>query len=467
MHPGELVVTEEEITATARLPPLFESEAEIAEFRRRHAQATAARADISEHKGPAFLGIDSGSTTFKIVLIDEAGRILASHYAPHDDKNVVQAAIAAVTSVVSKLPDGSHVARTTVTGYGEYLLRAALKLDDGVVETVAHLRAARAFMPNATFVLDIGGQDVKAIRASLTDGSIVDVHLNEACSSGCGSFIQTLAATMGIPLEDFSAAGLRSRNPLDLGTRCTVFMNSRVRQSQKDGVPTDDISAGIALAVVRNALFKVIRLHSASDLADANIVVQGGTFLNDSVLRAAEQIIGKPVVRPDVAGLMGALGAALEARRAWNGLADKAAAKTLMLSLDELHGLTWQCNATRCSKCPNQCRLTVHTFSSGVTHVAGNRCERGAVIEVAAPPAPVAEADPDAAGTSASAGAAAPVKQPSDDVPNVAEWQRRRVFKYKPLDPANARRGQIGLPRVLSMWDQYPFWATCLTRLGF
>eukprot|EP00727_Mastigamoeba_balamuthi_P014131 m51a1_g9340 hypothetical protein (1549) ;mRNA; r:62883-68525 len=424
-----------------RLPPLFKGPEEIEAFRARHAKASVARRALAECRPPAFLGIDAGSTTLKVVLVDSEGAMLESFYGCHQG-DPLRCAITAVVPVLERAQAaGVPIARFVVTGYGEYLLRSALHADGGVVETVAHLRAARAFLPDANFVLDIGGQDMKAIRVGAS-GEIADVCLNEACSSGCGSFIQTLASSLGVTVSELAAAGLTSDAPLDLGTRCTVFMNSRVKQAQKDGASLADLSAGLALAVVRNALFKVVRLRSVDELAGARVVVQGGTFLNDSILRAAEYLLDRDIVRPDVAGLMGALGAALEARGMWER--SQRSGDSSMVSLDELRALQWTSEETRCGRCGNNCALTVHRFNNGRSHVTGNRCERGAVV------------GNDAAATEQK-------ERPVD----MFEWQRRRVFQYKPRKPEEAPRGRIGITRTLDMYDKFPFWSTCLGELGF
>eukprot|EP01105_Mastigella_eilhardi_P014525 TRINITY_DN330_c0_g4_i1.p1 TRINITY_DN330_c0_g4~~TRINITY_DN330_c0_g4_i1.p1 ORF type:complete len:1568 (-),score=424.95 TRINITY_DN330_c0_g4_i1:36-4208(-) len=447
----------------SRLQPLFANDEEIAAFRKRHASHTVPRAELAAAAGPLFLGIDSGSTTNKLVLIDDSGRLLDCFYACHQGKNL-RNAVDAVIDLLKRVDatPGTFIAGSGVTGYGEGLLQAALRADVGVVETVAHLRAARFFQPDADFVLDIGGQDMKSMRIG-SDGVISSICLNEACSSGCGSFIQTLTTSLGISLTEFAQAGLVSKAPIDLGMKCTVFMNSRIKAAQKDGVSVEDMSAGIALSVIRNALFKVIRLSSVDNMGQ-HVVVQGGTFLNDSVLRALELILKREVIRPDIAGHMGAFGAALEARDMWQARRGAAAAVAVdsrvpspdstppateeqsgMLSLAELTALEWDSAARRCGKCTNNCLLSVHTFKRGSgagagEHIAGNRCERGL-------------------------GDAA--REAVSQIPNMFEWQRKRVFTYRPLPTAEATRGKIGFPRALNFFDEFPLWEAVFSALKF
>ncbi len=410
------------------LPPLFDSAAELAAFRARHESHKAGRRDLSAYQGDAWLGLDVGSTTCKCVLIDGEDNILFSMYTDNDGSPLDSAA-ALLKSLYDSLPAEVTIARAAVTGYGEGLIKAAFSCDMGEVETVAHLTAARHFLPGAETVLDIGGQDMKYLKAR--DGVIETVILNEACSSGCGSFIQTFARTLGLEAGDFARAALTAPSPVDMGSRCTVFMNSRVRQAQKDGASVGDISAGLCYAVVKNALFKVIKMRDAGELGD-NVIVQGGTFLNDAILRCFELITGKQTVRPDIAALMGAFGAALLAKRTWHPGQTSA-----LISREQLASFSYRTAPGRCARCQNNCLLTVTQFEGGGRFVTGNRCEKGA-------------------------GDNAPAA-----MPNLFEEKYRRVFDYEPLSPDNAPRGEIGIPRVLNMYENYPFWHTFFTALGF
>jgi len=411
-----------------RLEPLFASRDEYEAFLARHGKATVQKGDLSSYKGNCFLGIDAGSTTTKLALIGEEGELLYSTYASNRG-DPIEVARQAVLEILSALPKGAHIARSCSTGYGEALMKAALRLDDGEVETVAHAAAAAFFDPQVDCVLDIGGQDMKCIR--LKDRAVDTVILNEACSSGCGSFIENFAASLGLSAEQFAEKALFAASPIDLGTRCTVFMNSNVKQAQKEGAPVSDISAGLAYSVIKNALFKVIKLSDAKQLG-THIVVQGGTFYNKAVLRAFEKIAGTEVICPDISGIMGAFGAALIARERFDGK------KTAMRSFEEIASLTYRSKAALCGGCENNCMLTVNTFDDGSRFISGNRCEKKI-----------------SSGSEKTKGY------------DMFEFKRRRIFGYEPLAESNATRGVIGLPRVLNMYENYPYWATFFKELGF
>ena len=410
-----------------RLAPLFESQKQYGEFLSRHEKATLKKGDIVSYNGDCYLGVDAGSTTTKMTLISSDGELLFSAYS-NNMGDPVTTASKMLADLYEKLPGGAVIRGACSTGYGEALLKAAFRLDSGVVETVAHATAAAHFMPDVDCVLDIGGQDMKCIR--LKNGTVDTVLLNEACSSGCGSFIENFAASLGYTAEGFAKEALFAKAPVDLGTRCTVFMNSNVKQAQKEGADVSDISAGLAYSVIKNALFKVIKLSSAEDLG-RRVVVQGGTFCNKAVLRAFELVSGAEVVCPDISGLMGAFGAALcaqaEARRQKSG----------MISKEELKALTYTAKTTHCAGCENRCLLTVSTFNDGTRHISGNRCER----------------------MTGKAG--------RSDVPNMFEYKRSRIFNYESLSKDEAPRGVIGIPRVLNIYENYPFWATFFKKLGF
>ncbi len=417
--------------ASTTMRPLFADDDERRAFEERHARASVRQGDLTTASGPCFLGIDAGSTTIKCVVLNEAGEILFSHYASNAG-DPVTAAVDIVTRVREHLPADAYLARSCVTGYGEGLIQAALRVDDGEIETMAHYRAAEHVAPGVTSVIDIGGQDMKYLRIR---GGVVDsIAVNEACSSGCGSFLQTFAETMGTDVRSFARSALQSERPVDLGSRCTVFMNSSVKQAQKEGAAVGDISAGLSYSVVRNALYKVIKLKDADSLGE-KVVVQGGTFLNDAVLRAFELLTGREVVRPDIAGLMGAFGAALTAQRHW-----RPGEVSALLGLDELARFETQTELRTCKLCQNHCGLTITSFNDGSRHVSGNRCERGASEE------------------------AAPRRS---SVPNLFDYKYKRIFGYRRLTDAKATRGEIGIPRVLNMYENYPLWFTILTRLGF
>ncbi|MBE5797819.1 MAG: 2-hydroxyglutaryl-CoA dehydratase [Clostridiales bacterium] len=411
------------------LPPLFRDQDEHAAFRHRHHKAKVIRGELESYEGDCFLGIDAGSTTTKVALIGSEGQLLYSYYAGNQG-SPIETARQALQELSEKMPGTARIARSCATGYGEGLLKSAFCMDEGEVETIAHTTAAAFFDPQVDCVLDIGGQDMKCIK--LRNGSVDTILLNEACSSGCGSFLENFANSLGYTAQGFAAEALFAQNPVDLGTRCTVFMNSNVKQAQKQGASVQDISAGLACSVVRNALFKVIKLADAKDLG-SHIVVQGGTFHNKAVLRAFEQLTGVEAVCPDISGIMGAFGAALIARERWN-----AETPSTMLPIGEILSLTWQTRTARCQGCTNRCMLTVSVFPGNRRHITGNRCEKGL-------------------GGGAQKSSA----------PNVMAYKLHRLFDYEPVPEKWARRGVIGLPRVLNMYENFPFWMTVLSNLSF
>ncbi|MBQ2767427.1 MAG: 2-hydroxyacyl-CoA dehydratase [Clostridia bacterium] len=411
-----------------RLPALFADEDAYRQFMDRHNRAILPKADIKTYSGDCFLGIDAGSTTTKLTLIGTNGELLYAYYA-NNQGNPLAAAKTAISALSEVMPADAHIVRSCSTGYGEALFKSAFSLDEGEVETIAHCTAAAFFDPRVDCVLDIGGQDMKCIK--LKNGTVDTILLNEACSSGCGSFIENFANSLGYTAEAFANEALFAQNPVDLGTRCTVFMNSNVKQAQKEGATVSDISAGLAYSVIKNALFKVIKLSNAGDLGK-HIVVQGGTFHNKAVLRAFETVAGVEAVCPDISGLMGAFGAALIAKKHYCG------APTSMLSLDDIIALEYTSSTARCGGCANRCMLTVNKFPGGRQHISGNRCEKGSGESI-----------------TASRGE------------NLVEYKRERIFRYAPLDADRAPRGEIGIPRVLNMYENYPFWATFFGALGF
>ena len=413
-----------------RMQPLFKDEADYKEFTDRHGQYKVRRGDLSTYEGNVFLGIDAGSTTTKVALVGEDGSLLYSFYSSNNGSPLATA-ISSIKEIKSLLPDSAKIAYSCSTGYGEALLKAAFMLDEGEVETISHYYAAAFFDPSVDCILDIGGQDMKCIR--IKDGTVDSVQLNEACSSGCGSFIETFAKSLNYSVQDFAKAALFAQNPVDLGTRCTVFMNSNVKQAQKEGASVADISAGLAYSVIKNALFKVIKITSAGDLGK-NVVVQGGTFYNDAVLRSFERISGCNAVRPDIAGIMGAFGAALIARERYMHRPHE----TTMLSLDDMINLTYTTTMSRCRGCVNHCVLTINRFEGGRQYISGNRCERGLGVEKA-----------------------------KRDIPNLFTWKYHRLFDYEPLTADKATRGVVGIPRVLNMYENFPYWATFFKELGF
>jgi len=412
-----------------RMEPLFKDEDSYKAFSERHGKAHVGTAPLSEYKGNCFLGIDAGSTTTKIALISEDGKLLHSFYS-NNNGSPLQTAIDAIKDIYDKLPEGVRIVRSCSTGYGEALMKAAFMLDDGEVETVAHYYAAAFFDPEVDCILDIGGQDMKCIK--IKNKCVDSVQLNEACSSGCGSFIETFASSLSLSVQEFAQEALFAPYPIDLGTRCTVFMNSKVKQAQKEGATVADISAGLAYSVIKNALFKVIKVSNASELG-RNIVVQGGTFYNDAVLRAFEKIADCEAVRPDIAGIMGAFGAALIARENY-----EEGYETTMLSLKEITELKYETSMAKCKGCTNNCRLTINRFSGGRQYISGNRCERG-----------LGKARTD------------------NGIPNLFEYKLKRIFGYEPLESSKAVRGRVGIPRVLNMYENYPFWFTFFTKLNY
>ena len=450
---------------TSRMRPLFKDTAELEAFRERHARAHIERAHwpvpdepaekepggqddelddeapgassapgtsgAAEYgEGDCFLGIDAGSTTIKAVVLDGRGRIVWEHYAGNEG-DPVTAAVEILRRIHREMPDGVRIVRSCVTGYGESLVKAALRIDEGVVETMAHYRAAAYLNPGVTSVIDIGGQDMKYLR--IKGDAIDSISVNEACSAGCGSFLQTFAQSMGLKIGEFAEAALHAERPVDLGSRCTVFMNSSVKQAQRESATVGEISAGLSYSVVRNALYKVIKLKDADQLGE-RVSVQGGTFLNDAVLRAFELLTGREVVRPDIAGLMGCFGAALSARASYDGVPSG------LMSLGELSRFSLTTETATCKLCQNHCQLTITTFNDGQRHISGNRCERGATQERRAT---------------------------KSDLPNLYDYKYKRAFSYRRLREGAATRGDIGIPRVLGMYENYPLWFTVLTSLGF
>ncbi len=406
-------------------PPLFAGPEEYAAFQARHAKASVPRAPFkADYAAPVHIGIDSGSTTVKLAVIDQDARLLFTDYRPN-----LGSPVPLIREVLQKLYDehpALHVASVTTTGYGEDLAKAAFHADYGVVETVAHFTAARHFLPNVDFIIDIGGQDMKCFK--IEDGAISDIFLNEACSSGCGSFLQTFAQAMGKDVKEFAKLGLFAQRPVDLGSRCTVFMNSSVKQAQKDGATIENISAGLSISVVKNAIYKVIRAASPEELG-RNIVVQGGTFYNEAVLRAFEKEMGVEVIRPDIAGLMGAFGAALYGLG--KARSDQSSA---LLNREQLAAFSQRTRSEVCGRCGNNCQLTINTFSDGSTFLSGNRCDR-------------------------------PVTGKADTGErNLFAYKRRLLLDYKPVP---GKRGKIGIPLCLNMYELLPFWHAFFTKLGF
>lgn len=404
-----------------RLPPLFQDEAEYQAFRDRHEKASVPVRDIASYRGKAWLGIDCGSTTTKLVLIGEDLSLLHTWYSANrgDPVSLLKEQLLHLYQLCG---DRITIAGSAVTGYGEDLIRHALHIDEGLVETIAHYKAASHFLPEADFILDIGGQDIKCFR--IRNRAIDSIMLNEACSSGCGSFIETFALSMGYTVEHFAKLGLAAKAPVNLGSRCTVFMNSSVKQAQKEGAGVEDISAGLSVSVVKNAIYKVIRATSPTELG-RHIVVQGGTFHNDAVLRAFEQEIGAPVIRPAIAGLMGAYGAALHSMRRTH---------SNILGPDALARFTHTSTTSVCKGCTNHCHLTINRFSDGSRYISGNRCQKGLGI----------------------AG--------GEDLPNLFAWKQDFLASLKPV-PGD--RGSIGIPLTLSTYELAPLWHGLFTALGY
>ena len=412
-----------EISADKRLDPLFRNEEEYAEFSARHAKACVPEKDIAQYEGLAYLGIDCGSTTTKVALISEDGSLLYTYYGSNRG-SPVQIIREQLMKIRAFCGDRIEIRGSAVTGYGEELIQNAFAVDAGLVETMAHFKAARFFQPEVDFILDIGGQDIKCFQVK--NNSIDSIMLNEACSSGCGSFIETFARSMGYEIADFAKKGLFAKHPVDLGSRCTVFMNSSVKQAQKDGAGVEDISAGLSMSVVKNAIYKVIRAHSAEELGK-HIVVQGGTFLNDAVLRSFEQEIGGEVVRPAIAGLMGAYGAALYAK-------SLKLSKSTLFSMEELEHFTHTAKSANCGLCANHCALTVNIFANGKKFISGNKCERPLGVKG------------------------------KEKLPDMYQWKVDRIQALKPVE---GKRGKIGLPLALNMYENLPFWFAFFTDLGF
>ncbi len=417
------------------LQPLFTSDTELEVFYARHNLHQADYRELSAAKGALFLGIDAGSTTSKVILSDTEGNILFSHYG-NNKGQPLESVAEIIKEIYQKMPDAAFIAKSCITGYGEHLIKEALRIDYGEVETMAHYKAANHFYPGVDFILDIGGQDMKSIR--IQDGALSSIQLNEACSSGCGSFIETFAKSLQCEVQDFAKAALRAENPVDLGSKCTVFMNSKVKQVQKEGASLADISAGLSYSVIKNALYKVIKMKRPQDLGE-KIVVQGGTFYNDSVLRAFEIISGREVVRPNIAGLMGAYGCALIAKEKYEDETTPSA----MMQAEELQNFSVSKEFSRCGLCENHCALTINVFSNGAKFVSGNRCERGAEYITKTK---------------------SPKKEKRE---NLVQYKYARLFNFPSLSESEAKFGTMGLPRVLNMYENYPLWHTILTDLGF
>ncbi len=418
---------------TQPLDPLFKNKEEYQAFKERHDKDKVEKADLATYEGDCYLGIDAGSTTTKIVLIDKDGKLLYSLYGSNEG-NPLQSVMKMLKQLYSILPEKAILRYSGVTGYGEKLIQTALNVDLNEIETIAHYTAAKTFEPDVTSIVDIGGQDMKYIR--MKNGSIDNIMLNEACSSGCGSFIETFAKSLNLSIEEFVKEAIEAKRPVDLGSRCTVFMNSKIKQAQKEGYSVGDISSGLSYSVIKNAIQKVMKVRDVETLGN-HIVVQGGTFYNDAVLRAFELIVGKNVVRPDISGLMGAYGMALLSKEQYEANLDMEYTSTI-LKTEEIDNLKIKITHTRCNNCENHCKLTINKFSNGQIHVSGNRCEKGAGVVTKSKP-----------------------------LPNLVAYKYQRIFDYKPLDEQYATRGTIGIPRVLNMYEDYPFWFTFLTSLGF
>ena len=418
---------------THPLDPLFKNKDEYQQFKERHEKDTVKKGSLHNYEGNCFLGIDAGSTTTKIVLIGEDGTLLYSLYGSNEG-NPLQSVINMLRKLYSELPEKAIIRYSGVTGYGEKLIQTALNVDLNEIETIAHYTAAKTFEPDVTSIVDIGGQDMKYIR--MKNGSINNIMLNEACSSGCGSFIETFAKSLNLTIQEFVKEAIDAKRPVDLGSRCTVFMNSKIKQAQKEGYSVGDISSGLSYSVIKNAIQKVMKVRDVETLGN-HIVVQGGTFYNDAVLRAFELIVGKNVVRPDIAGLMGAYGMALLSKEQYEANLDMTYRSTI-LKEKELDALQIKTTHTRCNNCENHCKLTINKFSNGQIHVSGNRCEKGAGIITK-----------------------------GKKLPNLVQYKYERIFDYKPIEEQYATRGTIGIPRVLNMYEDYPFWFTFFTSLGF
>ncbi len=414
------------IDETQRLDRLFDNNDDYRVFQERHGKNKVKTKSLDDYQGVAFLGIDAGSTTTKIALISDEGELLYSRYGSNKG-NPLNSTIESLHDLYSKLPQNISIGASTVTGYGEGLIKAALGIDLGEIETIAHYKAAEFFCPGVNFILDIGGQDMKCLK--IKDSSIDSILLNEACSSGCGSFLDTFAQSLGMNIEDFVEHSIKAKNPVDLGSRCTVFMNSRVKQAQKEGSLVGDIASGLCYSVIKNALFKVIKLKTPEELGE-KIVVQGGTFYNDAVLRSFELLSEREVIRPDIAGIMGAFGAAIIAKEKY------ISGTSSLLKKDELLNFTVQNKSTRCLNCSNNCILTISHFNNNQRFVSGNRCEKGNKYLAT-----------------------------QRLLPNLYDYKYKKMFSYKPI--SEAKRGIVGLPRVLNMYEHYPFWFTFFTQLGY
>ena len=418
---------------TKPLDPLFKNKEEYERFKERHNKHQVAKKDINNYEGDCFLGIDAGSTTTKLVLIDNEGNLLYSLYGSNEG-NPLRSVMEMLKKLYSVLPEKARLRYSGVTGYGEKLIQTALNVDLNEIETIAHYTAAKQFESDVTSIVDIGGQDMKYIR--MKNGSIDNIMLNEACSSGCGSFIETFAKSLNLEISEFVKEAINAKRPVDLGSRCTVFMNSKIKQAQKEGYSVGDISSGLSYSVIKNAIQKVMKVRDVETLGK-HIVVQGGTFYNDAVLRAFELIVGKNVVRPDISGLMGAYGMALLSKEQFESNLDMEYYSTI-LKENELDKLEIKVTHTRCNGCENHCKLTINKFSNGQRHISGNRCEKGAGII-----------------------------NKSKKLPNLVQYKYERIFDYKPIEEQFATRGTIGIPRVLNMYEDYPFWFTFFTNLGF
>jgi len=413
--------------ATDVMPPLFSTREQYDEFAARHATASVSFADADTYSGDAYLGVDAGSTTTKLVLISDSGEILHTYYAPNKG-DPVSVVLRELKTIYAKFGGRISIRGSAATGYGEELVKNAFSLDYGLVETMAHLAAAKRFDPNVDFIIDIGGQDVKCFK--IRGGAIDSIMLNEACSSGCGSFVETFAKALGYEIADFARLGLFAEKPVNLGSRCTVFMNSSVKQAQKDGASVEAISAGLSISVVKNAVYKVIRAASADDLGN-NIVVQGGTFYNDAVLRAFEQEIGRNVKRPSVSGLMGAYGAALYCLENKNKLKVSS-----VLSAEDLESFDHTSRSVTCQGCGNHCALAINTFSGGRRFISGNRCSK-------------------------------PLGGEKSTLPNMMKWKYERLREMQGAGKGDGSRGAIGIPFVLNMYENLPFWFEFFTKLNF
>lgn len=418
---------------TKELEPLFKNKDEYDSFLKRH-NSNVTYKNISEYVGNCYLGIDAGSTTTKATLIDEDNNILYTYYSSNEGKPL-DSAIHILKDIYSKISSKSRIVNSTVTGYGEGLIKKALNIDIGEIETIAHYKAAKYFNPDVDFILDIGGQDMKCLK--IKNGVIDSIILNEACSAGCGSFLETFAHSLSMSIQDFAKTGIYSQSPIDLGSKCTVFMNSKVKQAQKEGASISDISAGLSYSVIKNALFKVIKLHNISDIGE-NIIVQGGTFYNDLVLRAFEKLINHNVIRPNICGIMGAFGAALIAKEQYS-----AGYNTTLIKEKDIDKLQFKSSVKRCPGCANKCLLTINEFNNNDNYISGNRCEKGEMIF------------------------ANKRINTSKETINLFKYKYDRLFKYKPLDLKDAPSGEIGIPRVLNMYENYPFWFTFFSNLGF